>query len=85
MFVDSLVAATDIALELRVEASFLVKPRSFRKKQCDETNSNEAILQAEKDFEVSYFNSSLKSIFKELQSFNEKNRISNEFNILEVI
>ena len=78
-FADSVVAATEIALEMGVEASFPVKCRSVRKKQFDETECNEAILQAEKDFETFYFLvmvdmaiSSLKSRFKELQSFNEK-------------
>ncbi|XP_066382300.1 uncharacterized protein [Miscanthus floridulus] len=78
-FADSVVAATEIALEMGVEALFPVKRRSVRKKQFDETECNEAILQAEKDFETFYFLvmvdmaiSSLKSRFKELQSFNEK-------------
>ncbi|XP_066396219.1 uncharacterized protein [Miscanthus floridulus] len=78
-FADSVVAATEIALEMGVDASFPVKRRSVRKKQFDETECNEAILQAEKDFETFYFLvmvdmaiSSLKSRFKELQSFNEK-------------
>ncbi|XP_066365315.1 uncharacterized protein [Miscanthus floridulus] len=78
-FADSVVAATEIALEMGVEASFPVKRHSVRKKQFDETECNEAILQAEKDFETFYFLvmvdmaiSSLKNRFKELQSFNEK-------------
>ncbi|EEC69513.1 uncharacterized protein [Oryza sativa Japonica Group] len=76
-FADSLVAATEIALEMGVEPSFPVERQSQRKKQFDETEYNEAILQAEKDFEVNYFLvmvdmaiSSLKSRFQELQSFN---------------
>ncbi|XP_066347768.1 uncharacterized protein [Miscanthus floridulus] len=44
----------EIALEMGVEASFPVKRRSVRKKQFDETECNEAILQAEKDFETFY-------------------------------
>ncbi|XP_066316027.1 uncharacterized protein [Miscanthus floridulus] len=48
-------AATEIALEMGVEASFPVKHRSVRKKQFDETECNEAILQAEKDFETFFF------------------------------
>ncbi|BAF30067.1 Os12g0565800, partial [Oryza sativa Japonica Group] len=54
-FADSLVAATEIALEMGVEPSFPVERQSQRKKQFDETEYNEAILQAEKDFEVNYF------------------------------
>jgi hypothetical protein len=49
------VAATEIALEMEVEASFPVKRVSARKKQFDETKCNEAILQAEKNFEAFYF------------------------------
>ncbi|XP_066396218.1 uncharacterized protein [Miscanthus floridulus] len=78
-FADSVVGATEIALEMGVEASFPVKRRFVKKKQFDETECNEAILQAKKDFETFYFLvmvdmaiSSLKSRFKELQSFNEK-------------
>jgi hypothetical protein len=80
-FADSVVAATEIALEMGVEASFPVKRVSARKKQFDETECNEAILQAEKNFEAFYFLvmvdmaiSSLESRFEELQSFNEKFR-----------
>ncbi|XP_066312990.1 uncharacterized protein [Miscanthus floridulus] len=54
-FADSVVAATEIALEMGVEVSFPVKRRSVRKKQFDETECNKAILQAEKDFETFYF------------------------------
>ena len=54
-FTDSVVTATEIALEMGVEPSFLVKRRSIRKKQFDETECNEAILQAENDFEAFYF------------------------------
>jgi len=58
---------------MRVEASFLVMRRSLRKKQFDEIDYSEAILQVEKDFEVNYFLvmvdmaiSSLKSKFQGL-------------------
>ncbi|XP_066385182.1 uncharacterized protein [Miscanthus floridulus] len=78
-FADSVVTTTEIALEIGVEPSFPVKRRSIRKKQFDETECNEAILEAENDFEAFYFLvmvdmaiSSLKSRFKKLQSFNEK-------------
>jgi len=54
-FTDSVVTATEIALEMGVEPSFSVKRRSIRKKQFDETECNEAILQAENDFEAFYF------------------------------
>ena len=61
-----------------VEPSFPVKRRALRKKHFDENNSEEVILQAEKDFKVSYFlvmvdmaKRSLKSRFEQLQSFNE--------------
>ena len=71
-----MIIATEIASEMGVETTFPVKRRATRKKQFDETDYNEAILQAEKDFEVNYFLvmvdnaiSSLKSRFEELQSF----------------
>jgi hypothetical protein len=75
-FASSMIIATEIASEMGVETTFPVKRRATRKKQFDETDYNEAILQAEKDFEVNYFLvivnnaiSSLKSRFEELQSF----------------
>ena len=75
-FASSMIIATEIASEMGVETTFPVKRHATRKKQFDETDYNEAILQAEKDFEVNYFLvmvdnaiSSLKSRFEELQSF----------------
>ena len=53
--------------------SFPLKRRALRKKHFDENNSEEVILQAEKDFNVSYFlvlvdmaKISLKSRFEQL-------------------
>ncbi|XP_025827462.1 uncharacterized protein LOC112902558 [Panicum hallii] len=54
-FASSMIIATEIASEMGVETTFPVKRRATRKKQFDETDYNEAILQAEKDFEVNYF------------------------------
>ena len=58
--------------------SFPLKRRALRKKHFDENNSEEVILQAEKDFNVCYFlvlvdmaKISLKSRFEQLQAFNE--------------
>jgi len=75
-FASSLVIAKKIASELGVEPSFPIKRRSVRKKQYDETDCEEANLEAEKAFEVNYFLvmvdiaiSSLKNRFEELQSF----------------
>ena len=58
--------------------SFPLKHCSLRKKHFDENNSEEVILQAEKDFNVCYFlvlvdmaKISLKSRFEQLQAFNE--------------
>ncbi|XP_062203442.1 uncharacterized protein LOC133905697 [Phragmites australis] len=75
-FASSLIIAKDIASEMGVEASFPVKRRSIRKKQFDETDYNEANLQAERAFEVDYFFvmvdvviTSLKTRFEELQEF----------------
>ena len=75
-FASSMIIAIEIASEMGVETTFPVKRRATRKKQFDETDYNEVILQAEKDFEVNYFLvmvdnaiSSLKSRFEELQSF----------------
>jgi hypothetical protein len=71
-----LIIAREIASELGVEPSFPVKHHAKRKKQYDETEFEEAKLEAEKAFEVNYFLvmvdvaiSSLKSRFEELQSF----------------
>jgi hypothetical protein len=54
-FASSTIIATEIVSEMGVETTFPVKRRATRKKQFDETDYNEAILQAEKDFEVNYF------------------------------
>lgn len=54
-FASSMIIAKEIASELGVEPSFPVKRRALRKKHFDEIDSNEAILQAEKAFEVEYF------------------------------
>jgi hypothetical protein len=75
-FAYSLIIAKEIASELGVEPSFLVKRHAKRKKRYDETDCEEANLEAEKAFELNYFLvmvdiaiSSLKSRFEELQSF----------------
>ena len=47
--------AIEIASEMGVEPSFPVKRRVSRKKQFDEDDNDEAILEAEKDFKVNYF------------------------------
>ncbi|XP_066323956.1 uncharacterized protein [Miscanthus floridulus] len=77
-FASSMVIAKEIASEMGVEPSFPIKRRALRKKHFDENNSEEVILQAEKDFKVSYFlvlvdmaKISLKSRFDRLESFNE--------------
>ncbi|KAJ1294938.1 hypothetical protein BS78_01G184600 [Paspalum vaginatum] len=68
--------AKDIADKMGVEASFPVKRRAMRKKQFDESNCQEEILEAERSFEVKYFlvlvdmvTISLKARFKELMVF----------------
>uniref|UniRef100_A0A8I6XVA6 DUF4371 domain-containing protein n=1 Tax=Hordeum vulgare subsp. vulgare TaxID=112509 RepID=A0A8I6XVA6_HORVV len=75
-FASSLDSAKEIATELGVEPSFPVKRRASRKKQFDETECLEEILQGEEDFKVNYFLvmvdmaiTSLTSRFEELQSF----------------
>ena len=50
-----MVIAKEIAYEMGVEPSFPIKRRALRKKHFDENNSEEVILQAEKDSKVSYF------------------------------
>ena len=77
-FASSMVSAKEIASEMGFEPSFPVKHRALRKKHFDENNSEEVILQARKEFEVSYFLvmvdmtiRSLKSRFEQLQAFNE--------------
>ena len=54
-FASSMVSAKEIASEMGVEPSFPIKRRALRKKHFDENNSEEVILQTEKDFKVSYF------------------------------
>jgi hypothetical protein len=68
----------EIASEMGVELSFPVKRRTLRKKHFDENNNEEAILEGEKQFRVSYFKviidmaiRSLKTRFEELESFKE--------------
>ena len=72
----SLEIAKGLATEMAVHPSFPVKRQGTRKKQFDESDCSEEILQAEKDFEVNYFLvmvdmaiSSLKNRFEELQVF----------------
>ena len=47
--------AKGLATEMVVHPSFPVKRQGTRKKQFDESDCSEEILQAEKDFEVNYF------------------------------
>ncbi|XP_066311015.1 uncharacterized protein [Miscanthus floridulus] len=61
-----------------VEPSFPVKRHALRKKHFDENNSEEALLEGEKEFKVSYFTviidmavRSLETRFQELESFRE--------------
>ena len=54
-YASSKVNATEIASEMGVEPSFPVKRRALRKKHFDENNSEEALLEGEKEFKVSYF------------------------------
>ena len=75
-FAASLITAKEIASKMGVVPSFPVKRVVVRKKQFDEKQCDEAILQAEMDFKVNYFLvmvdmaiASLKSRFQELQSF----------------
>ncbi|PUZ56804.1 hypothetical protein GQ55_5G365600 [Panicum hallii var. hallii] len=70
--------ATLMRIEDTMKPSLPVKRHAKRKKQYDETDCEEANLEAEKAFEVNYFlamvdiaNSSLKSRFEELQSFKD--------------
>jgi hypothetical protein len=76
---NSLVIAKEIAEEMGVRPSFPIRRRASRKKQFDETDCEEANLQAEKAFEVDYFLvmvdiaiGSLETRFQELQSFKSK-------------
>jgi hypothetical protein len=50
-----MVSAKEIASKMGVGPSFPVKRHALRKKHFDENNSEEVILQGEKDFKVSYF------------------------------
>jgi hypothetical protein len=54
-FHNSLVISKEIAEEMGVQPSFPIKRRASRKKQFDETDCEEANLQAEKAFEVYTF------------------------------
>jgi hypothetical protein len=78
-FHNSLVIAKEIAEEMGVRPSFPIRRRASRKKQFDETDCEEANLQAEKAFEVDYLLvmvdiaiGSLETRFQELQSFKSK-------------
>jgi hypothetical protein len=75
-FASSVITAKEIASDMGVEPTFPVKRQVTRKKQFDETEYNEAIFKAEKDFKVNYFLvmidnaiTSLNNRFEELQSF----------------
>ncbi|XBI11435.1 hypothetical protein VPH35_138496 [Triticum aestivum] len=75
-FDSSVIIAKEIVAEMGVEPSFPVKRRVSRKKQFDEDDNDEAILEAKKDFKVNYFlimvdkaATSLKIRFDELESF----------------
>jgi len=77
-YASSKVNATEIASEMGVKPSFPVKRRALRKKHFDENNSEEALLEGEKEFKVSYFAviidmavRSLETRFQELESFRE--------------
>ena len=77
-FSSSLSIAKGIATEMGIEPLFPVKRRATRKKQFDESNCQEEILEAEKAFRVKYFNvlvdmatTSLNDRFKELMVFKD--------------
>jgi hypothetical protein len=77
-FESSMIIAKEIASELGVQPSFPKKRRGLRKKQFDESNSEEVNLQAEDDFKAFYFlvlidiaKVSLQKRFDELEEFNE--------------
>jgi hypothetical protein len=77
-FASSVITAKEIASDMGVEPTFPVKRQVTRKKQFDETEYNEAIFKAEKDFKVNYFLvmidnaiTSLNNRFEELQSFKD--------------
>jgi hypothetical protein len=54
-FSNCLNIAKGIAKDMDVHASFQVKCRAIRKKQFDENNSQEEILETERAFKVKYF------------------------------
>jgi hypothetical protein len=75
-FESSLKIVEGLAIEMGVQPFFPVKCQGIRKKQFDESDYSEEILQAEKDFEVNYFLimvdmaiTSLENRFEELQVF----------------
>jgi hypothetical protein len=77
-FSDCLNIAKDIANNMAIHPSFQVKRHAVRKKQFDKSNSQEDILEAERDFKVKYFLvmvdmviTSLKTIFEELMVFKD--------------
>ena len=76
-FASGMVNAKETESEMGVEPSFPVKHCALRKKHFDENNSEEALLEGEKQFKVSYFLvidmtiCSLKTRFDELESFRE--------------
>jgi hypothetical protein len=77
-FSSSLIIAKGIGDKMGVEASFPVKRRAIRKKEFDESNCQEEILEAERAFEVKYFLvmvdmaiTSLKTRFEELMIFKD--------------
>jgi hypothetical protein len=54
-FESSLKIAKVLGAEMSIYPSFLVKWQGTKKKQFDESDCSEEILQAENDFEVNYF------------------------------
>jgi hypothetical protein len=77
-FASSKVNAMEIASEMGVEPSFPVKCHALRKKHFDENNNEEAILEDEKQFRISYFKviidmaiHSVKTRFEQLESFKD--------------
>ena len=77
-FSSSLTIAKGIATEMGIEPLFPVKRHAKRKKQYDESDCQEEILEAEKAFQVKYFNvlvdmaiTSLNDRFKELMVFKD--------------
>jgi hypothetical protein len=77
-FPSSLIIYKGIADEMGLEASFPVKRRALRKKQFDESNDQEEILETERVFKVKYFLivvdmaiTYLKTRFEELMVFKD--------------